>query len=96
MSTILYLPTGDKSRTPAPIDESEAHETGIRCSQTQRIAHDLRNCMSILLLAITSMKDHMDPAFMTAPRRRILEDVVGEMSRLVDEMVELMEPRIKK
>ena len=52
--------------------------------------------MSILLLAITSMKDHMDPAFMTAPRRRILEDVVGEMSRLVDEMVELMEPRIKK
>ena len=56
MSTILYLPTSAKGRTQAPIQESEARETGMCCSQTERIAHDLKNCMSVLLLAILAWK----------------------------------------
>jgi hypothetical protein len=91
MSTILYLPTSTKSRTQSLLQESEAKETGICCSQTERIAHDLKNCMSVLLLAITSLKANMDQPLISMPRRRVLEDVVGEMNRLVDEMVRSVE-----
>jgi hypothetical protein len=96
MSKILYLPTSTKDRTQATIQESEAQETGIRCSQTERIAHDLKNCMSVLLLAITSLKDNVDQPLISASRRRVLEDVIGEMNRLVDQMVELVERQVKK
>lgn len=91
MSTILYLPTSTKSRTQTPLQESEAKEIGIDCSQTERIAHDLKNCMSVLLLAITSLKDNADQPLISLSRRRALEDVVGEMNRLVDQMVRLVE-----
>ena len=81
MSTILYLPTSTKSRTQSLLQGSEAKETGICCSQTERIAHDLKNCMSVLLLAITSLKDNVDQPLISLSRRRVLEDVVGEMNR---------------
>ncbi|HSE85042.1 MAG TPA: hypothetical protein VLJ79_02365 [Candidatus Binatia bacterium] len=96
MSKILYLPTSTKGRTQATIQESEAQETGIRCSQMERIAHDLKNCMSVLLLAITSLKDNVDQPLISASRRRVLEDVIGEMNRLVDQMVGLVERQVKK
>jgi hypothetical protein len=96
MSTILYLPTSTKSRTQNLLQESEAKETGICCSQTERIAHDLKNCMSVLLLAITSLKDNVDQPLISLSRRRVLEDVVGEMNRLVDEMVRLVESQGNK
>jgi hypothetical protein len=96
MSKILYLPTSTKGRTQATIQESEAQETGIRCSQPERIAHDLKNCMSVLLLAITSLKDNVDQPLISASRRRVLEDVIGEMNRLVDQMVGLVERQVKK
>jgi hypothetical protein len=96
MSTIVYLPTSAKGRTQAPIQESEAQETGICCSETERIAHDLKNCMSVLLLAITSLKDNMDQPFISLSRRRVLENVVEEMNRLVDEMVVLAGRQMNK
>jgi len=96
MSTIVYLPTSAKGRTQAPIQESEAQETGICCSETERIAHDLKNCMSVLLLAITSLKDNMDQPFMSLSRRRVLENVVEEIHRLVDEMVLLAGRQMNK
>jgi len=95
MSTILYLPTSAQGRTQAPTQESEAQETGMCCSQTERIAHDLKNCMSVLLLAITSLKDNMDQPFISVSRRRVLENVVEEMNRLV-EMVVLAGRQINK
>ena len=91
MSTVLHLPTSTKSGTQTPLQEPEAKETGISCSETERIAHDLKNCMSVLLLAITSLKSNVDQALISPSRRRVLEDVVGEMTRLVDEMVRLVE-----
>ena len=87
MSTILYLPTPAKGRSPAPIQESVAQETVTYCSQTERIAHDLKNCMSVLLLAITSLKDNQP--LISESRKRVLEHVVEEMNDLVDEMVRL-------
>ena len=91
MSTVLYLPTSSKGEEQTPLQEPEAKETGNCCSETERIAHDLKNCMSVLLLAITSLKGNMDQALISPPLRRVLEDVVGEMTRLVDEMIGVVE-----
>jgi hypothetical protein len=91
MSTVLYLPTSTKGGTQTPLQESKAKETGICCSETERIAHDLKNCMSVLLLAITSLKDNMDQPLISMSRGQVLEHMVGEMNRLVDEMVRSVE-----
>jgi hypothetical protein len=91
MSTVRYLPTSTKAGTETPLQEPEVKETGNCSSETARIAHDLKNCMSVLLLAITSLKGNMDQALISPPRRRVLEDVVGEMTRLVDEMIRVVE-----
>jgi hypothetical protein len=96
MSRILYLPTSTADGTRASIEKSEAQETGICCSQTERIAHDLKNCMSVLLLAITSLKDNGNQSLISTSRRQVLEDVVEEMNRLVDQMVGLVERQVKK
>ena len=47
--------------------------------------------MSVLLLAITSLKDNVDQPLISMSRGQVLEDVVGEMNRLVDEMVRSVE-----
>jgi vacuolar-type H+-ATPase subunit D/Vma8 len=88
MSTILHLPANN-SQMPA-------QKTASRCTQTKRAAHDLRNCMSVLLLAITSMKDNGDQSVIPASRAQALEKVVHDMERLVDEMVELAETQMGK
>jgi K+-sensing histidine kinase KdpD len=93
MSRILYLPTPAKGRGESPIQVSEAQEV-IYCSQIERIAHDLKNCMSVLLLAITSLKDNQP--LISESRKRALENVVEEMSRLVDEMVRLAGNQVNK
>jgi len=91
MSTGLYLPTSTKAETETPLQEPEAKGTGNCSSETARIAHDLKNCMSVLLLAIASLKGNMDQALISPPLRRVLEDVVREMTRLVDEMIRMVE-----
>jgi|GEM_PF-1360398 len=91
MSTVLYLPTSTKAETETPLQEPEAKGTDNCSSDTARIAHDLKNCMSVLLLAITSLKGNMDQVLISPPLRRVLEDVVGEMTRLVDEMIRVVE-----
>ena len=93
MSRILYLPTPAKGRSGAPIQEPEAQEI-IYSAQTERIAHDLRNCMSVLLLVISSLKDNQ--ALISESRKQVLENVVEEMNRLVDEMVRLAARQVKK
>ena len=94
MSTILYLPTPAKGRSQAPIQESAAQETVSYCCQTERIAHDLKNCMSVILLAMNSIKDNQP--LMLESRKRVLEHVVEEMNRLVDEMVTLAGRHVNK
>jgi len=94
MTRILYLPTPAQGRSEAATQESEAQEIVSYCSQTERIAHDLRNCMSVLLLTITSLKDNQ--ALISESHKRVLENVVEEMNRLVDEMVRLAGRQVNK
>jgi hypothetical protein len=90
MSKVLYLPTPSKSPTPAP-RISGAQEMGIHHAQIPRIVHDLKNCMSVLLLAVSSPKENSDQSPISMSRRKALEDTITEMNRLVDEMAGLVE-----
>ena len=85
MSRILYFSTPAKGQHEAA--ELEAEELARYCSQTERIIHDLRNCMSVLLLVITSLKENQ--ALISESRKQALENVVQEMDHLVDELVRL-------
>jgi hypothetical protein len=87
MSTIRYLPSANNSRVQAPIDESEGQEVGTCRYQIELVAHDLKNSMSVLLLVIGSLKDNQP--LITESRKRLLEHVLEEMNRLVDDMVRL-------
>jgi hypothetical protein len=93
MSKVLYLPTPTQDRIQVLIEKSEAREIGDCCSETERIAHELKNCMSVLLLAITGLKDNLDQSLIPVSRRQVLADVVAEMNRLVDEIVVLSNRR---
>jgi signal transduction histidine kinase len=95
MSTILHLPV-KSSEIRAAVKNEAAQQKRSRSSQTKRAAHDLRNCMSVLLLAITSLKDNGNQSVISASRAQALENVVHEMERLVDEMVGLAEPQTDK
>jgi hypothetical protein len=47
--------------------------------------------MSVLVLGVASLEFNSDQPMITTPRREIFEKVVVEMSRLVDEMIQLVE-----
>jgi hypothetical protein len=89
MRKVLYLPAPSKNPTPALSKAPGAQEIGISQAQIPRIAHDLKNCMSVLLLAISSLKENS--GLISTSRRKALEDVISEMNYLVNEMVRLVE-----
>jgi signal transduction histidine kinase len=55
----------------------------------QELAHDVKNCMSTLLLALATLERDGDQWKITARGRQALEDIVFEMDRLIDEMLEM-------
>lgn len=87
MSRTFYSSASTQGPVQTPIQKAEAQETDIYRSETERIAHDLKNCISVLLLAITSLKDNQ-PLISASPNPA-LEKVVVEMDRLVNELVTL-------
>jgi hypothetical protein len=91
MSKVVHLPTSINDPTRPLIQQSEAQEIGISRAQIARAAHDLKNRMSVLLLAISSLKDNGNQPAMPMGRRLALENLVAEMNHLVDEMVGLVE-----
>jgi hypothetical protein len=91
MSKVVYLPSSINDPTRVLNQQSETQEIDICRVQIERAAHDLKNCMSVLLLAISSLKDNGNQPAVPIGRRQGLEDLVTEMNRLVDEMVRLAE-----
>ena len=65
-------------------------DLGISHAQIAQTAHDLKNSMSVLLLAISSLKENSDQSPIPMSRRKALEDAVAQMNHLVDDMVELV------
>jgi hypothetical protein len=91
MNRVAYLPTSINGPARALTKQPEAQEIDVCRAQIERTAHDLKNCMSVLLLAISSFKDNGNQPAGPIGCRQALEELVTELNRLVDEMVGLAE-----
>ena len=91
MSNALCLPAPSNNPAPVLIQKAEAQETGISHGQIPRIVHDLKNCLSVLLLVISTLKVNSDQSFIANSGRKTIEDAVVEINHLVNEMVALIE-----
>src|SRR5918995_4555373 len=54
-------------------------------------AHELKNCMTVLLLRSACSEGGVDQATDSRAHGQTLEEIVAEMDRLVDEFVRLVE-----
>jgi hypothetical protein len=91
MSTVVYLPVSKKDPTRARIGKPQEPQTKVSYSQLARIAHDLKNCMTVLLLGSVSLGGYADRTISSRSRRQTFEKVIGDMDRSVDELVRLVE-----
>ena len=71
MSTVLYLPTSTKAETETPLQEPEAKGTGNCGSETARIAHDLKNCMCIVIGHHKSQRQYGSGTYLTASQASV-------------------------
>jgi len=58
-------------------------------SREQELAHEVRNCMSILFLALATLERDGGQWKLSERQRQALEDVVLEVNRIINEMLEL-------
>ena len=91
MSAVVYFPASKKNRTRSRIAKPKEPQTTISYLQSARIAHELKNCMTVLLLRSTCSEGRVDRAPDSRSHGQTLEEVIAEMDRLVDEFVRLLE-----
>ena len=88
MRGVVFLPNAEKKS--ARRAASKSHQTKTSHSRVKRTAHELKDCMATLILALTSAGDRSSE-HLTDARTKALVDVVDEMARLVDEIVQEVE-----
>jgi hypothetical protein len=87
MSAVAYLPVPKKSSNrPRPRGRAI-----ISCSQAARIVHELKNCMSVLVLLCACDEGNAGQSTNSRLDRQTLAEVIAEMDRLVSEFVRLVE-----
>jgi vacuolar-type H+-ATPase subunit D/Vma8 len=90
MHPIAYLPA-KRNEFRALLKSGERSSDKFRRSRSARIAHELKNCMSVLVLAFASLDSPpSDSSFAAQPRKEMFDKALSEMNRLVDELVELV------
>ena len=95
MSTVVYFPVRKKNRTRSPIAKPKEPQTTISYSQSTRIAHELKNCMTVLLLRSVCSEGGVDQGTDSRSHGQTLEEVIAEMDRLVDEFVRLLDGKVR-
>lgn|SRR5687767_6492198 len=91
MSTVVYFPVSKKNRSRSRITKPKDPQTTISYSQSARIAHELKNCMTVLLLRCACSEGDADRKADSRLNEQTLEEVVAEMDRLVEKLVRLVE-----
>jgi hypothetical protein len=88
---VVYLPVL-KRHPSAPVQhlEREPQATGSR-ARAVRLAHDLKNCMSVMLFGVASLE-----ASGSRAHKKLLEDAVAEMDRLVDDIVQIVAAKSRR
>lgn len=79
------------SRIKKAIPENEGLSS--RSGGTEKLAHEVKNCMSILFLTLGSLKRDGEQWKLSGRQRQALEDTILEMNRIVDDMIQLARKR---
>ncbi len=88
MSRILYLPASKHSPSRAQAQTPNSAVRRYRRGADERqLIHDLKNCMSALLLGLATLERDGDQWKISARSREVFEDVVLDMNRIVDELI---------
>ncbi len=87
MSQVIYLPALKKpsARAQAPVPNSAIGRC--RLADERRLVHDLKNCMSVLLLGLGTLDREGDQWTVSARSRQVFEDAVLDMNRIVSELI---------
>jgi hypothetical protein len=87
MSRVIYLPASKKPPTRAQAQASHPADGTCRPAHAQRLAHDLKNCMSALFLGLATLERDGDECKISVRSREVFEEVVLEMDRIVNELI---------
>jgi hypothetical protein len=87
MSRVIYLPASKKPPTRAQAQVPDRAVGKCRPAHAQRLAHDLKNCMSALFLGLATLERDGDGWKISARSQEVFEDVVLEMDRIVNELI---------
>ena len=87
MSRVIYLPTLDNPPIRAQGQAPGPAVKKCRSANAKPLAHDLKNCMSTLLLGLATLERDGDQWKISARSRAVFEDVVLDMNRIVDELI---------
>lgn len=87
MSRVIYLPASKNPPTPVQAQVPDPAVRRSRSARAQRLAHDLKNCMSALFLGLATLERDGDQWKISARSREVFEDVVDDMNRIVDELI---------
>jgi signal transduction histidine kinase len=91
MNPIVHSPA-NKSKLGALMQKSKRPNNRARRFRSARIAHELKNCMSMLILAVADLETRSsDPSAVFQSRRETFEKAVFEINTLVDELVQLVQ-----
>jgi hypothetical protein len=93
MSGVVFFPNSRKNSVRPTA--SKRNQAKISYSRVKRTAHELKDCMAALILAVPSTGG-ASAEHLTDARRKTLETVVAEMARLVDEIVQAVEIHANK
>lgn len=87
MSRVIYLPASKKSPLRAQSEAPQLAVSNGRPVHAQRLAHDLKNCMSALFLGLAMLERDGDQWKISARSREVFEDVVLDMDRIVNDLI---------
>jgi hypothetical protein len=88
---VVYLPIL-KRHSPAPIQHLERKpQATVSSARAVRLAHDLKNCMSVMLFGVASLE-----ASGSRTHKKLLEDAIAEMDRLVDDIVQIVAAKSRR
>jgi hypothetical protein len=86
MSRVIYL-ASKKTLALAQSRAPSSHADSGRLADKRRLAHDFKNCVSVLLLGLATLDAEGDQLTLSARSRDVFEEVLFEMNGIVEELI---------
>jgi hypothetical protein len=87
MSRVIYL-ASKKAPARAQAQAASPPPESLHLVDRGRLAHDLKNCMSVLLLGLATLDGDGDQWILSAHSRDVFEGAVFEMNGIVEALID--------